>query len=74
MELCAVHILFRRQFQIKKSFYKLFIKFVTGTGYCWCYCFSFFSVILKTDSLGLESTGRFSDGMAHGFSIAFVSS
>ena len=76
-----LNVPFRRQFQIESSFYKLFIGFVTGTGYCWCYCFNFFSVVLKADSLGLERvldeqldlTGRFINGMAHCFSVVFVS-
>ena len=50
-----LNVPFKRQFQIENSFYELFIGFVTGTGYCWCYRFNFFSVILKVDSLGLET-------------------
>ena len=51
-----LNIPFRRQFQIENSFYELFIGFVTGTGCYWCYCFNFFSsVIVKADSLGLET-------------------
>ena len=50
-----LNVPFKRQFRIENSFYELFIGFVTGTGYCWCYCFKFFSVILKADSLGLET-------------------
>ena len=50
-----LNVPFKRQFQIENSFYELFIGFVRGTGYCWCYHFNFFSVILKADSLGLET-------------------
>ena len=67
---------FRRQFQIEKSFYELFIGFVTALGIVGATASNyFFSVILKADSLGLETvlekyvdlTGRLSDGMEHGF-------
>ena len=72
---------FRRQFQIEKSFYELFIGFVTALGIVGVTASNYlFSVILKADSLGLETvlekyvdlTGRFSDGMEHGFNVVFV--
>ena len=50
-----LNVPFKRQFQIENSFYELFIGFVIGTEYCWYYRFNFFSVILKADSLGLET-------------------